>query len=395
MKKVTKEYSCKCVMCGKKFVSHSKKANICSKSCRWERYKGKYKKEYIVSCNYCNKEIKRILDHSPKEGETFYCDQECSGRRKNEDGTGEFPKCRQCGNEFKQKHARHFFCSTKCKGIYTAERAIKVETECSFCGKKIERRRCLIGKQNFFCSRKCEADFRISKSEEVRKCEICKKDFDCKKISKSRFCSMECQSEWQKTLVGKLSASYLHEITDEMRSIECDYCGKKFVVSPKEIETRKCCSRSCAVKMIGKTDTLPHRIAKEIMEEIYVEYIPEFPIKRFLADIYICESNLIIEINGTYWHSDIRVYPVPERDEREKGIEKDKRKKDILNKLEYKILYLWEKDLYENRELCKKLITRYLERNGILENYHSMNYHTGVFGELLINNNLLIPHAER
>lgn len=46
----------------------------------------------------------------------------------------------------------------------------------------------------------------------------------------------------------------------------------------------------------------------------------------------------------------------------------------IKNKYNIDILYLWETDVNENLELCRKLISLYVHNNGILENYHSFNY---------------------
>ena len=54
---------------------------------------------------------------------------------------------------------------------------------------------------------------------------------------------------------------------------------------------------------------------------------------------------------------------------------KDKRKHSyIKNNYNIEVLYLWETDVNENIELCKKLIELYIRNNGKLKNYHSFNY---------------------
>lgn len=44
-------------------------------------------------------------------------------------------------------------------------------------------------------------------------------------------------------------------------------------------------------------------------------------------------------------------------------------------------------------ELCEKLILEYIRNNGILENYHSFNYHVDD-GELKLNNEIIVPYQD-
>ena len=56
-------------------------------------------------------------------------------------------------------------------------------------------------------------------------------------------------------------------------------------------------------------------------------------------------------------------------------------------------LYLWEKDINENIDLCWLLIQKYIANNGILDNYHSFNYHLDQ-NILILNDILVIPFQE-
>jgi len=38
-------------------------------------------------------------------------------------------------------------------------------------------------------------------------------------------------------------------------------------------------------------------------------------------------------------------------------------------------LYLWEEDILNNIDLCEKLILLYINKKGLLDNYHSFNYY--------------------
>lgn len=54
---------------------------------------------------------------------------------------------------------------------------------------------------------------------------------------------------------------------------------------------------------------------------------------------------------------------------------------------------MWEKDINENIDLCWLLIQKYIENNGVLDNYHSFNYHLDQ-NILILNDILLTPFQE-
>ena len=68
---------------------------------------------------------------------------------------------------------------------------------------------------------------------EIRKCEICNKEFECSKISMQRFCSNQCNSEWQKTRIKEnnpklfeewsLQNGYTDELTIDRIDEDKDY----------------------------------------------------------------------------------------------------------------------------------------------------------------------------
>ena len=57
----------------------------------------------------------------------------------------------------------------------------------------------------------------------------------------------------------------------------------------------------------------------------------------------------------------------------------------------HEILYLWEDDIYNNLLLCKRLIQKYISTNGILENYHSFNYHLEN-DSIVLNSSIILPY---
>lgn len=387
-------YNKKCKFCNKDFQTRASLKIFCTKECLIKYYiKNPIKHKYNLKCSYCGKDYVKILANKPKENENHYCSQKCVGLSKNKNGINKTDKCKQCGKEFSKIHKRHFFCSNKCKSKYGVKTRRTKKVKCSNCNKTLIRISSLKNK-NYFCSRKCESEFRIKNSNDQRTCETCGKTFYCKKHDHLRFCSIQCQGIWQsKFRSGKNHPSYKSEITDDMRVINCNYCGKEIKGTPKRFETRKYCSRSCMRKSTNMSMTKPHVITCDILLERNIEYIIEYPLERFSFDCYLPKYNLAIEVMGGFYHMDVRSYDVPINDIQKNSLRRDKRKQNLSLKKGIKILYLWEDDLYKRKNICKKLIIEFINNCGIIDNYHSMNYLIKN-GELKLKDNILIPHFE-
>lgn len=359
-----------CRICGEEFLSLNVRKVFCSNACRVKSSKVNNKKEYSHTCKNCEKIFVST------ERKTKFCSAKCAGIYKNKKGTGKTKKCKNCEKSFEQKHNRHFFCSKYCKSKFNISESEKVNVSCSNCGNNIERNKYgLKDNSIYFCSKKCESEYRVKSARDVRKCEMCEKDFICKKSDKLRFCSVTCQSEWQRVFrSGENHPSYKHEITSNMRIKKCEFCGAEMIGTPKRFETQKYCSYSCKTKDNPKTMTFPHRETIRILEELEIPYETEYRLDRYSIDCVILDSNLLIEVMGTFWHCDRRVYLNPVDDIQIKSIIRDKKKNRIIKSKGYSVLYVWEKDISEDYETCKKLISEYFERNGKLKNYHSGNY---------------------
>jgi very-short-patch-repair endonuclease len=93
-------------------------------------------------------------------------------------------------------------------------------------------------------------------------------------------------------------------------------------------------------------DTSIERKTKEWLESKKINYIHPFNLgNRFQCDFYIPTLNLIIECDGTYWHS------LP------KAIERDERKDAYAKKYGFNIIRLLEEDISKGRffQLEKKI----------------------------------------
>ena len=152
--------------------------------------------------------------------------------------------CPQCGKEFEcMKSNERKYCSREC---FNKSKETGMDIKCDNCGKFFHRRQYHIDRQkkkrqNNFCSSKCQKEYLHKQKFEIRKCEICEKEFEVSKLSTQRFCSYECQWKWQSTRVGKLNPRFLSIPTN------CTYCGKIHYVKPYKFNEQEhfFCSTEC------------------------------------------------------------------------------------------------------------------------------------------------------
>ena len=124
-------------------------------------------------------------------------------------------------------------------------------------------------------------------------------------------------------------------------------------------------------------------------------YTNEKGFKYYAVDNYLDEHNLIIEVMGDFWHCHPLKYNNENmRDIHKKRIPKDKAKHAYFkNNYNIEILYLWEDDIYNNLDVCNALINKYINNNGILDNYHSFNYRLQN-NELILNDKIIVPYQD-
>jgi G:T-mismatch repair DNA endonuclease (very short patch repair protein) len=109
-------------------------------------------------------------------------------------------------------------------------------------------------------------------------------------------------------------------------------------------------------------DTVPEKIVEKILNESNIEYYKKIDIGYYNCDFV--SNNNIIEVQGDYWHSNPNIYDLNKLDDiQSKNYNKDKRKKKYLIKSGYNILYLWEYDLKNDLESCRKQINGFFQKN--------------------------------
>ena len=183
------------------------------------------------------------------------------------------------------------------------------------------------------------------------------------------FCSAECRQAWYANVWSQ---------SDEWREA----------------------SRRRGVRLLSRGDvdrqTKPQVMVNGLLDRLHITYINEYDCKYFAIDNYLPQYNLMIEVMGDFWHSSpIRYRADQLRDVQRKIIAKDKRKHTYIERSHgVQILYLWESDIYHRIDLCRAMIEQYIQREGVLPNYHSFNYDY-CDGHLLLHTEVIQAYFER
>lgn len=262
--------------------------------------KGKYKK---CAYEHCNNQIYVIPCKWDKE---ICCSKLCANLCKTDSKLSKIRTCAHCKIEFtvKFKNSPEKFCSKTC----SAARLKKgIESNCKNCGNLITIAPWEAKANKECCSAKCRSEYKSKKCIRIISCEICGNEFNTNKSEVKhgrRFCSIKCLNRYR---------------------------------SQKSRESIK-------VK-----NTKPELKFAKILNDNNIKHIPQYWIpwkrgwKKFY-DFYIPEINLLIEIDGIYWHG--------------KGLEdsklngqqlrsriNDKIKNELAPLRGYKLIRIWEDEI--------------------------------------------------
>lgn len=136
-------------------------------------------------------------------------------------------------------------------------------------------------------------------------------------------------------------------------------------------EQAKKCHRAGGVAATKKCGLI---CTSNLERQIYACLVADFPLLEsqyvindiFVYDICLPDSKKIIEVNGTYWHADPRVYSENSlvRDVLVKKIwNRDKSKCSYAKHRGYDVLVVWELDFCKSKENTLKLIKEFLQQD--------------------------------
>jgi len=103
-------------------------------------------------------------------------------------------------------------------------------------------------------------------------------------------------------------------------------------------------------KKMSKKMTAPEKTFKSILNKHGVKFESQYILNGKIFDYYLPETKTLVEVQGTYWHGDSRVY------DEFSGYQKHIKQNDIMKKniaigMGYNHFECWEKDLKENKQL--------------------------------------------
>jgi very-short-patch-repair endonuclease len=117
------------------------------------------------------------------------------------------------------------------------------------------------------------------------------------------------------------------------------------------------------------TSNLETRFAKNFLDKLGYEYKTQYKAESIgrYYDFYIVPANLLIEIDGGYWHSDPRLYEGKEltpTQKRNKRVDKDKDKWAQTHKIP--LIRIWEDDINKTpkqvMDMLKSEIPKHIEK---------------------------------
>lgn len=115
-------------------------------------------------------------------------------------------------------------------------------------------------------------------------------------------------------------------------------------------------------KKMSKKMTAPEKVFQSILKKYKIDFQPQFILGSKIFDFHLKESNVLVEINGDYWHGNPEVYEQFSWYQI-RVQKKDLDKKNIAIGRGYGYLEVWEKDLNEDK---KSVIETMIEK-GIIK----------------------------
>jgi G:T-mismatch repair DNA endonuclease (very short patch repair protein) len=105
------------------------------------------------------------------------------------------------------------------------------------------------------------------------------------------------------------------------------------------------------------TSNLETKIS-EVLNYLSISYTTQFLLKGKLFDFRLSNTNILIEVNGDYWHCNPIKYKIdevvrfPGREEKVFNIwEKDRKKKELAEKEGFNVIYIWEDEIKKSTNL--------------------------------------------
>lgn len=175
---------------------------------------------------------------------------------------------------------------------------------CKKCGNTFQAR--WPAEKRLYCSRACsDKAQRVPSAKFIDKiCPYCRKAFRQPnwKGRDVTCCSVRCAKRQQaKTVVGEN-----HHLWKPRAIKECVICGKTCEVKPSLADRFRVCSRQClgiySNRFQRRVSSLEDTMA-ELFADAGLAFKRQYKVGRYKADFAFVDAMLIVECDGSYWHS--------------------------------------------------------------------------------------------
>lgn len=108
--------------------------------------------------------------------------------------------------------------------------------------------------------------------------------------------------------------------------------------------------------------TAPEKKVANVMKKMGIEFESQKIVSQFIYDFYIPSCNLLIEVDGDYYHGNPEIYQEGEINRMQFNNKKrDLEKSSTAKGFGYSIERFWEKDINENIDNIKKVLKKYTD----------------------------------
>jgi len=110
-------------------------------------------------------------------------------------------------------------------------------------------------------------------------------------------------------------------------------------------------------KKMARNQTAPEKGLGRILKSLKIEFRPQEIIHGKIFDFFIPGCNLVVEVDGDYWHGYGKEHS--ELNEMQRRSVRNDSEKDVIAKgLGYDIIRFWEHDIKDNPEIVKEEIRK-------------------------------------
>ena len=122
------------------------------------------------------------------------------------------------------------------------------------------------------------------------------------------------------------------------------------------------CSVNCQMYG-GHCDTDIERIVKKYLDDKNIKYEYQYHLdSKYYPDFYFPDKNMIIEVQGDYWHGNPEIYKTEDLNEHQiDHMARDRRKFGYYKHKQIKYYEIWGKDIKENIDNAMSVVQEFAQ----------------------------------